>query len=389
MQANRFVTLDSWRGVAALAVVAFHFRTTAGLGGVAIFNGMYLFVDFFFVLSGFVICSSYGVKLRNGYGIRRFMWLRFGRVYPLHVAVLVGFIALQALVVYPRTGNWFPAPRESWDTIFSNIFLIQSLHFYDFLTWNEPSWSISVEFFTYLLFALAVTRAGGMFWPFCVTAICAAPAFLFLFNGGKNLDSTATYGLIRCIYGFGSGAVAYELYVRFNLKALLKANRLRGSISEAVIVIVIAAFIGTAGTGPASLLAPLLFGVSVIVFAAEAGTLSRLMRFRPLVLLGTISYSIYMVHMLVISWWLELFRAALFKIGGQKLFEGVDDFARAYVFLAEKNYTGLGLMLLLVLIVSSITYIFIEKPCRELSRRSLFSKTTTSESAIAKATSIP
>ncbi|TCU11984.1 acyltransferase family protein [Rhizobium laguerreae] len=373
MQVKRYVALDSWRGVAALSVVAFHFRTTAGFDGVAIFNGMYMFVDFFFVLSGFVIYSSYGAKLRNGYGILRFMWLRVGRVYPLHIAILIGFIALQMLIVYPRTGDWFPAPTETWGTILANILLVQSLNLYDFLTWNEPSWSISVEFFTYILFAVAITGAGRLQWLLCLVVLCVAPAFLFFFNAGKNLDTTATYGLVRCIYGFSSGVVAYELYSHLSrLRGFLEKNPLCGSTTEFAIVMLIAAFIATANTSPLSLLAPILFGASVIIFAAEAGIFSKLMLCRPLVFLGAISYSIYMVHMLVISWWLELFRAALFKIGGRKLFETVDHFARSYVFLAERNYPGLALMLLVVVAVSATTYVFIEKPSREWSRRRPF-----------------
>lgn len=380
MQANRFVVLDSWRGIAALSIVAFHFRTTAGLGNIAIFNGMYLFVDFFFVLSGFVIYSSYGFKLGSGYSIRRFLWLRFGRVYPLHVAALFGTIALQAVIVYPRTGHWFPGPTESWDTILANVFLVHSLHVYDFLTWNEPSWSISVEFFTYLLFAIAIKFGGRAFFILCASAILASPIFLFVFNSGKNLDSTATYGIVRCIYGFGVGIVAYELYVgAAKLRILLQAKPFWSSVMEAVTVIVIAAFIALVGTGPVSLLAPLLFAVSVIIFAAEAGLLSRLLHLRPLVLLGTISYSLYMVHMLVISWWLELFRSAVFKIGGKPLFDSIVDFSITYVFLRGKNYTGLALMLLLVMTVSTITYLLIEKPGRQWSRRCAYKETTSGD----------
>ncbi|MBX4918117.1 acyltransferase [Rhizobium bangladeshense] len=380
------MALDSWRGIAALSIVAFHFRTTAGLGDVAIFNGMYLFVDFFFVLSGFVIYSSYGVKLGSGYSIRRFLWLRFGRVYPLHVAVLFGTITLQALIVYPRTGHWFPAPTESLDTILANFLLVHSLNVYNFLTWNEPSWSISVEFFTYIFFALAV-KCGRVFWIFCASAILAAPAFLFVFNSGKNLDSTATYGLVRCLYGFSSGVIAYELYVgAVKLRALLQTKPFLSSVTEAVTAIAIGAFIALVGTGPGSLLAPLLFAVSVIIFAAEAGVISRLLHLQPLVLLGTISYSLYMVHMLVISWWLELFRSAVFKIGGRPLFESIVDFAQTYVFLAGKNYTGLALMLLMVVIVSAITYLLIEKPSREWSRRRPYAERTSGGARMAKAT---
>lgn len=51
----------------------------------------YLFVDFFFVLSGFVIASTYQERIAGGFSVWRFMLLRLGRLYPLHIAVLVAF----------------------------------------------------------------------------------------------------------------------------------------------------------------------------------------------------------------------------------------------------------------------------------------------------------
>jgi len=57
-----------------------------------------MFVDFFFVLSGFVIYASYGKRLRDGYGLARFMGLRFGRVYPAYFAALVLFFVFEMLL---------------------------------------------------------------------------------------------------------------------------------------------------------------------------------------------------------------------------------------------------------------------------------------------------
>ena len=367
----RYVVLDSWRGLAALGVVAFHFRTTAGLGGQAIFDGMYLFVDFFFVLSGFVMASSYGKKLRDASDVYRFMWLRLGRVYPLHIVILAVFIALQVIFKYYRTGEWFPGPYQSLDTVIANIFLVQSLNIYEFLTWNQPSWSISVEFFCYLIFAIGVIKTKNLVWFPCVVLIFIAPVFLYFFNNGKNLDATAMYGLIRCVYGFASGVLVFEIYSRLPQHNLIKTQVIP-SVIELLSIISIAIFIAKAGTTPLSLVAPIAFGISVAVFAAERGFISSLMRRGPLVVIGSISYSIYMVHMLVISWWLEIFRAALFKIGGQGLFNKVSGFAREYIFLEQKNYSGLALMLILVMCVSAITYFLVEKPCREWSRRTMF-----------------
>ncbi|MBB3355287.1 peptidoglycan/LPS O-acetylase OafA/YrhL [Rhizobium sp. BK049] len=384
MESDRLVVLDSWRGIAALAVVCFHFRKTAGLSGIALFNGMYMFVDFFFVLSGFVICAAYSKKLSEGYSVSRFMWLRFGRVYPLHLAVLIAFILLQVTVVYPNTGDWFPAPYQSWDTIGANLLLIHSLNVIDSLTWNLPSWSISVEFYTYLIFALAVVFSGRLFVPLCCVAAIVAPLFLLLLNNGKYLDATSTNGIVRCVYGFAIGCILQALYRRTHrVQEAIASNIWTATTLEIVVVGLSAIFLCAAGSNVLSLAAPLVFAISIFVFAAEGGLISKALRLKPFVFLGSISYSVYMVHMLVLMWWLSFFRGVAHKLGGADFYQTMSQVLRDYIFLREENYTGLALLLLMVVAVSAVTYRLIEEPCRRASRTArLFTPQTTATNAL-------
>jgi peptidoglycan/LPS O-acetylase OafA/YrhL len=85
----RFETLDSWRGICALLVAVFHMPLAGALAGNQFIRGSYLFVDFFFVLSGFVIAHAYGAKLTRGEGLAKFMVTRFGRLFPLHAFMLL------------------------------------------------------------------------------------------------------------------------------------------------------------------------------------------------------------------------------------------------------------------------------------------------------------
>jgi peptidoglycan/LPS O-acetylase OafA/YrhL len=150
----------------------------------------------------------------------------------------------------------------------------------------------------------------------------------------------------------------------------------RWTIVEVVTVLIIFTFISAAGAGPLSLAAPLAFAVIVIVFAHEAGACSKILSWRPFAFLGLISYSIYMVHMLILSWWLATARVVIYKIGGENLFLEVIALFEAYIFMEGRNYTGLALMLLVVVAMATVTYILIEKPARDWSRRStLFTST--------------
>jgi len=81
---GRFLVPDSWRGICALMVALFHFPTRSMFSQSAFVGGAYLFVDFFFVLPGFVIASSYGSRLSKPDELARFALVRLGRIYPLH-----------------------------------------------------------------------------------------------------------------------------------------------------------------------------------------------------------------------------------------------------------------------------------------------------------------
>src|SRR5260221_7765417 len=94
---QRFVVLDSWRGIAACLVALFHFDAYSHLYGVPFLRNSWLFVAFFFVLSGFVIAANYQQRLRDGVGVGRFLFLRLRRLYPLPFAMLALFVACDLL----------------------------------------------------------------------------------------------------------------------------------------------------------------------------------------------------------------------------------------------------------------------------------------------------
>src|SRR6202142_2994764 len=94
--ADFFVPLESLRGVAALIVVVYHAVWLNPVTNSRFFLNGALMVDFFFVLSGFVIFHSYGSRLSSLRDFGRFLWLRLGRLYPLHFAFLLVFLAIEA-----------------------------------------------------------------------------------------------------------------------------------------------------------------------------------------------------------------------------------------------------------------------------------------------------
>src|SRR5258708_20052461 len=92
---HRYRSLDSLRGVAATLVVFFHVSWNNRITGFHFFQQAFLFVDLFFILSGFIIATVYGRRIRTSPDAISFMILRFFRLYPLHFATLLFLVALQ------------------------------------------------------------------------------------------------------------------------------------------------------------------------------------------------------------------------------------------------------------------------------------------------------
>ncbi|WP_404927099.1 acyltransferase family protein [Mesorhizobium sp. ORM16] len=374
---ERFLVLDSWRGICALLVALFHFPTASTISQNAFVGSSYLFVDFFFVLSGFVIASSYGWRLNQPREVARFAVVRFGRIYPLHFLMLAAFAGFELLrLMLPQVHGAGAAPFTggfSLQSLLANLLLLQGVGFEDQLTWNAPSWSISAEFFAYLLFAGVVFTAGARAWVWFVAAAITAPLFLLGYST-HHMDVSFDFGFIRCLYGFSLGALLAWFQhdsIAGARQALARTGPLLSwTLAEIVMAAVIVLFVALAGDNDAGIAAPLVFALALFLFAHEGGWISVFLRTPFMLTLGALSYSIYMVHIFV--------QARMINVAGlveRKLGLGlVGD-----IVLRGEPAIGFGagwagdvailVMLLATIGVSWITWRFVEMPAMACFRR--------------------
>jgi peptidoglycan/LPS O-acetylase OafA/YrhL len=161
---GRYRILDSYRFIAASLICVYHFNKADILGLVLVsplFGNIRLMVDFFFILSGFVIARTYLHKVADGDGYARFMGRRFARLYPLHFLTLMVGIVGGMLIGHQGLQAGTNPEIFSTKAIIANLTLTHSLGVTDYGSFNIPSWSISAEMFVYALFplfALMVTR---------------------------------------------------------------------------------------------------------------------------------------------------------------------------------------------------------------------------------------
>ncbi len=360
---HRFRALDGWRGICAVLVALFHLSAPGHFHFLPLVRNAWLFVDFFFVLSGFVIAYAYGDTLRGPASISVFALRRFARLWPLHVAVLSGFVVLEC-IRFAMTGTGFSGERSLF-AIATNLALVQSLGLHDELTWNTPSWSISTEFYTYLVFAgaCAVSAHRGMRVGISLVLMLGSAGALVFFSR-YGMRETFGWGFFRCLYGFFAGVLSYELWRRS--ERIISS----GSVMEILTVALVIAFLTfVPGNRALEYLAMPVFACAVFVFAQQRGVISRAMESRAVNALGRWSYSIYMVHMLALA----LLFSALDSIGPllhQSWTSRADDGGE--VILVGNAFAGDALALCYlaaVIALSALTFRYIEKPGQRLFAR--------------------
>ncbi|MBR0842852.1 acyltransferase [Bradyrhizobium liaoningense] len=346
-------------------VALFHFDVISHLSFLPLTRNAYLFVDFFFVLSGFVIAANYRSRLAEGFGAGRFLVLRLGRIYPLHLVTLLLFIPIDAA----KDG----IGPNLLQAIVTNVLLLQGLGVNPQNWLNFASWSISAEFAAYVVFAAVVTRIGPTIWPWLLPIIAGPVVLATISPDGMN--ATFDYGLVRCLYGFALGVLSFDLRERFPaLRARLVPSV--ETLLETASVMLVVGYVSVAGSSVTLQVAsPLVFTLVVLVFAREAGAVSRRLTVPFMLVVGMLTYSIYMLHPLVRA----VVRAILMVVERLWHTELLVSYAlnpghEPTKVVSMNGSLWLGdllqiAMLLLTVLLSVVTYRAVEEPGRSWVRR--------------------
>lgn len=349
--------LESIRGLAAFLVVFFHLPKWHPVLNVGFINNGYLMVELFFVISGFVIYNAYAERIDGGKDLLRFQFLRFGRLYPVHLLFLFAFLLIEIAkyVVAKKFGivspNSVPFQVNSISALLQNIFLVSALIPYADATFNYPAWSISVEFYTYLMFAGVILifkkRKNYIFLMLAVVSL-----FALLTNSAIGFDS-----LLKCFAGFFVGCLTAKV-VKFT------TTRVPAYLSTLVFIAIVLFVQMKVAKDFDYLIYPLTASLIASLVLSDDGLLKRFLRLRTLTWLGAISYSVYMSHAAV-----EWFVNQVIRFGLKKL-EIVDAGGVSIPQLTQvETVVACIVVATLVLTISTIVFNLIEKPMREQSRR--------------------
>lgn len=350
--------LTGVRGVAALWVLFLHYSQELRalfpeVGAMAWLYGRgHLGVDVFFVLSGFIISYVYQAERfrLTGATYLKFLWYRFARIYPNHLATLLALVAMvggAAAAGVTVTGDY------PWGYVPVQLLMMHAWPWFEQGTWNYPAWSISAEWFAYAaIFPLAVVaaRVGAVRrhgWLACYLALGVYVALWV----ADRLGAWERIAMVSL--EFLGGSMLYHVFAAGGASAR-RASRLLPWLVAGILLLlfVVPPEEGTAPDRVARALIVLACPLVILGLTLEDNPVSRLLCRPVMTWLGLISYALYMVHAVV-----EKVLKVVLPTGG---FADAGVLLRAVVAAA---HVGLPIL------AAAALYRLVELPCRDVLRR--------------------
>ncbi|HET7085789.1 MAG TPA: acyltransferase [Rhizomicrobium sp.] len=306
---GKILALAGARAFPPLMVVMFHFSEGHHYSGWRPLDFLatrgYLWVEFFFVLSGFILTHAYWPRLkdlltRSGYFA--FLRARLIRLYPLHLfmllLILLMVLGLRALAAHGGYLSIFDAryhqdvsPKGFWLT----LFLVHAWNTMGTLTWNGVSWFVSVEFALCLLFpALLWLAEGGLWRGFALIAAGLSGLLALLFTSKHGLDITFHNGVLRGLSDFAIGVGMAVLFRR--LKPRDRLPEWGHSLLQLVLLGLLGYVVMNTGWSHTrmDIFTVLPQMLLVFVLAFDRGIVARLLQMRLPQRLGEWSYAVYL-----------------------------------------------------------------------------------------------
>ncbi|WP_315809508.1 acyltransferase [Pseudomonas sp. C9-3] len=351
MRARQIDSLTSLRFVAAALVVIFHSKHNFGGYSFADHFSLTQAVSMFYVLSGFILSHTHkNITSKHDLGI--FYISRFARIWPLHIAT-----AISAIYIIKYYDGAIPIKD-----IILNFTLLQSWvpDQATYFSLNGVSWSLSNEIFFYAVFPLLIFRIEKTWALKLISTAAATGLMLYIFrNSDRPLMLWSAYiSPLSRLSEFMLGIAAYQIYLKIN-KAPNQSTLTNSALEIAALSISAAVmWIGDLNFFSSLPIAinksvsiwfancggSLAFALLIVILAKQGGALSKAMSAKPLVYLGEISFSIYMVHQIIIRV-MEMY---------QTLFAGLSQATILIIYFTS------------VILVSAATHSLIEKPVQKL-----------------------
>ena len=301
--------LDALRFLAAFFMVIYHYAEQAPISLFTLhpaFTRGYLATDFFLMLSGYVLGRAYGDRVATRQvGDGAFLLKRFARVWPPHLVMLAGFVALilvtTVLGIAPQNPQWF-----QWSQLPAQLLLIQAWGFDGPSGWNTPTWTLSALIACYAAFPLlwrAFTRVRSPWIALALGALIFAAVDLVCRHwlDQPSYRLALKHGVVRALPLFLLGVLIARMGREVVIGA--RAADLLGGLA-------IAGLVGLQLVGQFDY--PSLALLGLLIFAAGASARSGWAWAR---IAGRLSFSLYLTNHFVGVVWFGVQGLAAGKLG--------------------------------------------------------------------------
>lgn len=306
---KHYQILDGLRGVAAIVVVLFHILEMFARGDhqKQLINHGYLAVDFFFVLSGFVIGYAYDDRWGR-MSLKDFFKRRLIRLHPM---IVMGMLIGAVCYYFSASPNLFPhiADTPWWQLVLVTLVgftLLPLPPSADIRGWSEmhplngPAWSLFFEYVANILYALFIRKFSNTL--LAVLVFLAGAALLHLAVTSPNGDVIGGWSLEPAQLRIGFTRLLYPFFAGLLLSRIAKPGQFKNAFFWCSLLVVVALSVPRIGGHEAlwanglydSLTIILLF--PLIVYLGASGTVTGKFANQACRFLGDISYPIYIIH---------------------------------------------------------------------------------------------
>lgn len=319
---QRYYILDGLRGIAAISVMIYHYTQHNPLltwqltrMKIHLFFCTDLAVDFFFMLSGFVIAHSYGARLLKGMPTSDYLLRRFIRLYPLFLlGLILGTIALYFISKTPSSDFTLRTLSASFLLNAAWIPFLHNINVWDLgsnvptkgeiFPSNTPSWSLFFEMLASASFVILIKLRFKKLLYVSLSALivwmCIGSLYSFS-SGNSGIDFGMGWGTFdfmggfpRVLYGFSAGIILYRLSLHKRIALKLCRIDIKNSYLLYILLLLVLAFPKDMN-GLYQLLILTIVAPSIILIGARLPCQSKA-EIRLAEFLGWLSYPIYCLH---------------------------------------------------------------------------------------------
>ena len=307
-------SITCFKGICALIVCFIHFKIIINNFNVDL-SCLFFSVHFLFVISGYIIFIKYFSEIYTINHVLHFLKKRFFRLYPLHLLTLLLFLLLEiakfiAHNYYGIKPNYDTFVKNNLESFIYNIFLVHNIYGNP-LSFNGPSWAVGAEFFSYIIFSPVI-----FFFKKSINILFVVLILLY----SKNYSLFNFYSIwgfstnFNCLYDFTVGGLFGSIFIKKD------KNFLNFKLFTIILLLIFIVY-----NKYYLALVPFLFGYILLLSSSKGYSFySKIIFNRLFFIIGKISYSIYLMHSLVLWITIQFFNIVLkINVFGFEIFKSL------------------------------------------------------------------